>query len=268
MVEFGPAGIDTTQPNVARVYDYWLGGKDNFAADRDLAEKLLAMVPEMPVWVRNNREFVRTAAARAAREGGITQFLDLGAGLPARPAVHEAVRDVHPSARVVYVDHDPVVVRHAQALLARGAGLVAFQSDLTSPGDVLGHPELAAALDLDQPVAVIVGAVAHFLPADVMAATMAAYVSRISPGSWLILSAARSEEEELMEAGRAYTAAQSYRHSHEDFASFFAGTELVPPGIGESRRWIAGLGGPVPRTGLYVLGGAGVKRLAVNGQSS
>src|SRR5215469_15128585 len=95
-----PAGIDITRPNIARVYDYWLGGKDNFAADRQLAEELLSLDPGMRCLVRGNREFVCAAVARAAREGGISEFLDLGAGLPASPAIHECARDVTPGARI------------------------------------------------------------------------------------------------------------------------------------------------------------------------
>src|ERR1700722_10653843 len=118
MAEAAPPGIDTSRPNIARVYDYLLGGKDNFAADREQARQLLKMNPGMEQWARSNRAFVVAAAARAAREGGIAQFLDLGSGLPSYPAVHEAVRAVNPDARVAYVDFDKVAGIHSQALLA------------------------------------------------------------------------------------------------------------------------------------------------------
>jgi O-methyltransferase involved in polyketide biosynthesis len=256
-----PPGIDASRPNIARVYDYLLGGKDNFSADRDLAAQLLIVNPDMKQWARSNRAFVVAAAARAAREGGIAQFLDLGAGLPTRPAVHETVRAVNPAARVAYVDFDPVAVIHSRALLAKGGGITAFQADLTDPEAVLAHPELAKVLDLTQPVGVILGGVAHFLSAAVMRATTATYVSRISPGSWLMISAGHAEDEgPISELKPAYTAANAFRHSHEEFASFFAGTEIVPPGIAEARRWIAGLTAPPPDRGLYVRCAAGVKR--------
>lgn len=256
-----PPGIDTSRPNVARVYDYLLGGKDNFTADRDLAGQLLSVNPGMGQWARSNRAFVVAAAARAAREGGIAQFLDLGAGLPTHPAVHEAVREVNPAARVAYVDFDPVAVVHSRALLAKGDGLAAFQADLTDPEAVLADPELAKVLDLTQPVGVILGGVAHFLSPAVMRATTATYVSRIRPGSWLMISAGHAEDEgPNAELGPAYTAADAFRHTHEEFASFFAGTEIVPPGIAEAQRWIAGLTAPPPDHGLYVRCGAGVKR--------
>jgi hypothetical protein len=115
--------MDTSKPNIARVYDYWLGGKDNYAADRDVAGRMLAHDPGLRNRVRDNREFV-TGVARQAAHRGIAQFIDLGAGLPTHPSVHEAARGVNPRARVAYVDNDPVVVSHAQALLATGAGLV------------------------------------------------------------------------------------------------------------------------------------------------
>jgi hypothetical protein len=116
-----PVGIDVTRPSVARVYDYWLGGKDNFASDRDMGGRMAEVNPALPNLVRHNREFICAAAARAA-EAGIGQFLDLGSGLPAHPAVHEAVREVIPDARVCYVDIDPVAVLHGESLLARGEG--------------------------------------------------------------------------------------------------------------------------------------------------
>jgi O-methyltransferase involved in polyketide biosynthesis len=255
------AGIDTTRPNVARVYDYLLGGKDNFAADREQAQQLLIMMPGMREWARGNRAFVCAAAERAAREGGIDQFLDLGAGLPTYPAVHEAVRRVHRAARVAYVDFDPVAVAHSRALLAKGDGLAAFCADLTDPEAVLAHPDLAAVLDLTRPVGVILGGVAHFLPAEVMRATTAAYLSRIRPGSWLMISAGHAEDEDPNDTiGAAYTAANTFRHSRAEFESFFAGTRIVPPGIAEARQWIAGLAAPPPDEGLYVRCAAGIKQ--------
>jgi hypothetical protein len=149
---------------------------------------------------------------------------------------------------------------HSQALLAKGDGLAAFQGDLTDPDAVLADPELAKVLDLTQPVGVILGGVAHFLPAAVMRAATAAYVARIRPGSWLMISAGHAEDQDTnSELGPAYTAADVFRHSHEEFTSFFAGTEIVPPAIVEARRWIAGVAAPPPDHGLYVRCGVGVK---------
>ena len=255
-----PRGIDTTRPSIARVYDYWLGGKDNFAADRELAEQLLSLNPGMRQWARDNRAFLCAAAARAAQEGGIDQFLDLGAGLPASPSIHEAVRQVVPDARFAYVDFDPVAVLHAQALLRKQDGLVAILADLTQTQDVLSHPDTAKTLDLARPVAIILGGVAHFLPAPAMRDVVAGYLSEVPAGSWLILSTARTESAEVENRLKpAYTAAESYAHSLEDFGSFFDGTQIMPPGLREARRWIAGLEAPPPPDELYTLCGVGIK---------
>ncbi|HWM99119.1 MAG TPA: SAM-dependent methyltransferase, partial [Streptosporangiaceae bacterium] len=125
-------GFDTTRPNIARVYDYWLGGKDNFAVDRELARTMTEVNPGIPAMARANRDFI-AAAVRKVAEAGVEQFLDLGAGLPTSPAVHEAARAVNPDAQVVYVDSDPVVVSHASALLATKPGIYALEGDLTEP---------------------------------------------------------------------------------------------------------------------------------------
>ena len=145
------SGLDTTLPNMARVYNYWLGGKDNFPADRAEADLLLGIYPPLRDLVRENRAFVTRAVAWAAGQG-ISQFLDLGAGLPASPAVHQAARAVQPAARVAYVDNDPVVLAHARALLA-GEGVTAVAADLRDPAAVLADKELRTVIDPAQPAA-------------------------------------------------------------------------------------------------------------------
>jgi hypothetical protein len=256
-----PWGIDTTRPSIARVYDYWLGGKDNFAADRQLAEQLLSLNPGMRQWALDNRAFLCAAAARAAQECGIDQFLDLGAGLPTSPAIHEAVRQVIPGARFAYVDFDPVAVLHAQALLPKQDGLVAILADLTESEAVLSHPDTAKTLDLGRPIGIILGGVAHFMSAPTMRDVVAGYLSRVPVGSWLILSTARTESAQVeTRLKSAYTAAKSYAHSAEDFRSFFDGTQIMPPGLREARRWIAGVRAAPPADELYTLCGAGIKR--------
>ena len=194
-----PVGVDVTRPSVARVYDYWLGGKDNFVSDREMGGRMAELNPALPDLVRHNREFICAAAARAAA-AGISQFLDLGSGLPAHPAVHEAVREVIPDARVCYVDIDPVAAVHAQALLAGGEGLAAVRADLTEPEIVLGDPRVRAVIDVSQPVAIILAAVLHFLPAAPAAAVCASYMSQAARGSWLIVSSGHYEDKELARA--------------------------------------------------------------------
>jgi hypothetical protein len=255
-----PPGIDVTRPSIARVYDYLLGGKDHFAADRELAATLLKITPGLKQIPPDNRAFLCAAAARAAREGGIGQFLDLGAGLPVSPAIHEAAREVIGGARFTYVDIDPSAALHGRALLGHSDGLVSVQADLTDTDAVLSNPLVRANLDLDQPVGIIIGAVAHFFSAPRMREITGRYLARVKPGSWLMITTARAENDEIEdELAPAYTAADTFRHSHKDFASFFDGTAIVPPGLVEAHRWIVGQSTPPPAEGLYVLSGAGIK---------
>jgi hypothetical protein len=231
------SGLDTSVPNMARVYNYWLGGKDHFAADRAEADRLVALYPPLPALVRENRAFLIEAVGWAARQG-IGQFIDLGAGLPASPSVHQAAREVLPAARVAYVDIDPVVLCHAVALLATDDGVTAIGADLRDPAAVLGHPDLRAVIDPGRPVCVILGAVLHFLDPDAACAVTAGYVSLLAPGSCLVLSCARFEDEALAkQLAQEYTAATWYNHSPADIAEFFDGLELAGPGITEARTW-------------------------------
>jgi S-adenosyl methyltransferase len=228
--------LDTSVPNMARVYNYWLGGKDHFAADRAEADRLVALYPPLPVLVRENRKFLIKAAGWAARQG-IGQFIDLGAGLPVSPSVHQAARAVLPAARVAYADTDPVVLAHAVALLA-GDGVAAVDADLRDPAAVWGHRDLRAVIDPGRPVCVILGAVLHFLGPDAACAVTAGYASLMAPGSCLVLSCAWFEDENLAKQLAAeYTAAAWYNHSPTDIAEFFDGLELARPGVTEARTW-------------------------------
>jgi hypothetical protein len=261
MNENPPAGIDVNRPSVARVYDYWLGGKDNFASDRDMGGRMADVNPALPQLVRHNREFIRAAAVRAA-EAGIHQFLDLGSGLPAHPAVHEAVRQVIPDARVAYVDIDPVAVIHAEALLARGEGLTAVRADLTEPETVLADPRVRAVIDMSEPVAVILAAVLHFLSADSAAEVCASYMSRAARGSWLIVSSGHYQDTELADrVQQTATHARFWNHGAADLASMLGRLEPVEPGVCEARRWIAGTGGEPAGKPVYAMAAVGVKPL-------
>ena len=254
-----PAGIDVTRPSVARVYNYWLGGTDNFASDRDMGGRMAEVNPALPQLVRHNREFICAAAARAAA-AGISQFLDLGSGLPAHPAVHEAVREIIPDARVCYVDTDPAAVIHGEALLARGDGLAAVRADLTEPETVLADPRVRAVIDMSEPVAVILAAVLHFLPADSAASVCAAYMDRAAQGSWMIVSCGHYQDIELAtRLQQTATHARFWNHDAADLASTLAGLDPVGPGVCEADGWIAGSGGEPTGKPAYVLAGVGVK---------
>ena len=254
------AGFDPSTPNMARVYDYWLGGKDHYAADRAEGDRLLEIYPQLADLVQENRAFIIRAVTMAA-DLGISQFIDLGAGLPASPAVHQAARKVMPEARVAYVDTDPVVLSHARALLATSDGVTAAEADLRDPAAVLGHPHLRAVIDPARPVCIILGAVLHFMDADAACAVTAGYVSLLAPGSYLIISCASFDDPELAKQLSAeYTPATWHNHPAEVVESFFGGLELAGPGLTEAQTWRPWLAEPVPchRDG-HVL--AGVARL-------
>ncbi len=238
--------LDSSRPSIARVYDWWLGGKDNFAADRAVAARMAKINPALVGMVRDNRAFVRAAVARAA-SAGIGQFLDLGSGLPARPSVHEAARAVIPDARVCYVDLDQVAAVHARALLASGPGLAAAEADLTRPGEVLAHPDVLRVIDPHRPACVILAAVLHFLDTASAREVVAGYASRVVPGSWLVVSVGHYEDLALHEKMcAAFPSQPYYNHGAADFTAWLEGLELVPPGISEAKRWILGAGSVEP----------------------
>ena len=241
------AAFDPATPNMARVYDRWLGGKDHYAADRAEADRLLAIYPPLRDLARENRAFVTQAAAWAARQG-IGQFIDLGAGLPATPPVHQAVREVMPTARVAYVDIDPVVLSHARALLATRDGVTAVAADLRDPEAVFADPELREVIDPAWPVCVVLGAVLHFMDADAARAVTAGYARLMVPGSCLVISVASYDDEGLAkQLAQEYTAVEWHNHPAADVTSFFAGLEMVGPGVTEALTWRPWMTGPVFR---------------------
>jgi hypothetical protein len=250
------SALDTSVPNMARVYNYWLGGKDHFAADRAEAQRLVALYPPLPALARENRTFLIKAAGWAARQG-IGQFIDLGAGLPASPSVHQAARAVLPAARAAYVDTDPVVLTHARALLATGDGVAAVDADLRDPAAVLGHQDLRAVITPARPACVILGAVLHFLDPAAACAVTAGYASLLAPGSCLVISCARFEDEDLAkQLAEQYTAATWHNHSPAGITEFFDGLELAGPGVTEARTWPTRPPEADDRTG-HVLAGVG-----------
>jgi hypothetical protein len=157
--------INTGVPNPARIYDYFLGGKDNFPADREVADQVLAIAPVARDVVEDNRAFLRRVVRHLAGEAGVRQFIDLGSGLPTQGNVHEIAQEVAPDARVLYVDNDAMVVTHSRALLA-GDNTVAIQADLREPEAIVGHPEVRELIDFEQPIALLLMAILHFIPDD------------------------------------------------------------------------------------------------------
>lgn len=247
--------FDPAKPNIARVWDYWLGGKDNFAVDRELAEKMLAVNPFSAVMARENRQFLGRAV-RYVAEHGIRQFIDVGAGLPTALNTHDIARSVNPRARVAYVDNDPVVISHARGLLATGPGVIAVPGDMRDPEAILADAGLTKLINLAEPTCVILSGVLHFTDACTARTVAAAFAKAIAPGSFMIISCGTGSRSESENFATAYTAASVYIHSAEDLVGFFDGLELIPPGVTSVRSWYGDDPAPEvePRTATFIAG--------------
>jgi hypothetical protein len=237
-------GLDVTVPNVARIYDYILGGKDNFEADRHAAGQILAVIPGGSGPARMNRAFLGRVVHLLAAQWGIRQFLDIGSGLPTASNVHEIAQAAAPDARVVYVDNDPVVVLHAQAILEdRAKGVAAVRGDLRDPAGITASPPVRELIDFSQPTAVLLFAVLHFVPdADDPRTLLARFRDVMAPGSALALSHVTDEnlDEEAGRAGRAVyqsTSAPIVPRSRAQIEGFFDGLDLLPPGVVGISHW-------------------------------
>jgi len=247
--------FDPTKPNIARVWDYWLGGKDNFAADRELAEKMLAVHPVSAQMARENRQFLGRAVSYVATRG-IRQFIDVGAGLPTAVNTHDIARQADPHTRVAYVDNDPIVISHARSLLARSPGVIAVPGDMRNPGAILTDSALTELIDLAAPACVILSAVLHFADAGTAREVAAAFARAIVPGSYLIISVGSGTPSEGENFTSAYTAARIYIHSPAEVLSFFGNLELVPPGVVSVLGWYGNNPalGAEPRTSTFLCG--------------
>jgi O-methyltransferase involved in polyketide biosynthesis len=251
--------FDPNKPSIARVWDYWLGGKDNFAADRDLAERMLEINPLAAQMARENRQFLGRAVTYLAGLG-IRQFIDIGAGLPTALNTHDVAQDAAPGARVAYVDNDPMVISHARALLAKSEGVVAVPGDMRDPAAILADPELTGLVSLAEPVCVLLSGVLHFLEAGPAREVATAFTRAIAPGSYLLISAGTGQDEVAAPFREAYTAAPLYIHSADDILTFFDGLDLVPPGLVPVRGWEGGAPAhQVPPRRATFLGGVGRK---------
>jgi hypothetical protein len=255
-----PVDLDTGVPHPARVYDYILGGKDNFAADQAAAQAAMATNPHVATAMRANRAVMRRMAAFLARDRGIRQFLDIGTGLPTSPNMHEIVQAIAPQAHVVYVDSDPIVLAHARALLSSGSdGSCAYlDADLREPEKILADPQLRRTLDLSQPTALMLFGILHFVPdSDDPYGVVARLVSALAPGSYLAIQHATADfyppgggtAGAFSQAGIAF----QYR-TRDEFERFLTGLDLVPPGIVPMAEWRDG-DEPQPRPSPLEAGG-------------
>ncbi|MEU6356781.1 SAM-dependent methyltransferase [Streptomyces sp. NPDC047072] len=231
--------IDTSKPHPARIYDYLLGGKDNYEVDREAAERLVAAAPEARIGVRANRAFLRRAVRHVVGDG-VRQILDIGTGLPTSPNVHETALEVAPDIRVAYVDNDPIVNTHAEALLKADGTTSIVLADLREPRAILDSPEVRGVIDFDEPVALLLVAVLHFLkdeedPRRIVATLREA----LAPGSYLILSHATGDFAERSGAAAVYNKASATMNlrTHAEIERFFDGFDLVEPGLAQVPFW-------------------------------
>ena len=255
--------VDVTTPSPARMYDYYLGGKDNFTADREAAEKALSVIPEGRAVARANRRFMVRAVRYLARNG-IKQFIDLGTGIPTRPNVHEAARGITPDAHVVYVDNDPVVTMHNRALLANNnTGVVALHGDIRYPQGIATSEPLRRVIDFSQPVAVLFVAVLHFLTnGDDPYNSVCVFRDHMPAGGYLVVSHITSDGIDptvisTIRAAYSNASAPAVFRSRDEINQFFTGFRLVRPGLVEVAEWRSNNRKQENPPALRFLGGVG-----------
>jgi len=257
-------GSDTTKAHPARVYDYWLGGKDNFAADRVLAERAAANAPEVTMACRENRAFLGRAVRMLAGQG-LRQFIDIGTGFPTMGNSDEAAHSVNPDAHVVCVDNDPVVLAHSRALLSRRSPdrTTVVEGDLRDPEAILADPDLRAAIDFGQPVVLLLVAILHFLrDSDDPAGIIAAFRRAMAPGSYLVLSHATYDFNiKVLNNSRVYNDATApfIPRSRAQILGLLSGFDLIEPGLVDAAHWRPDGTRPQPPMHLNIYGGVAAK---------
>jgi hypothetical protein len=268
---FAASAIDTSKPHPARMYDAYLGGKDNYPVDRDAVRQVLRDFPEAPATARANRAFLGRAVRFLAGQAGIRQFLDIGTGIPSAGNVHEVAAQIAPDAKVAYVDNDPIVHVHASALLTGSGTTSIVLADLRNPEAVLAHPKLTSLIDFTQPVGLLLVAILHFLTdQEDPAAIVATLRDALPAGSHLALSHGTLD---FHPPGAAAQAAAAYRNATAPFiprtrqqvSAFFDGFDLIDPGLIQAPLWHPDGKPPRPKDlekiGIY----AGIGRLATPG---
>lgn len=235
-------GVDTTKPSIARTYDYLLGGKDNFAVDRALADKFITGLPGSQAIAFDNRGALIRAVREIVRTTNVRQFIDLGSGLPTADNVHQVAQRHAPESKVVYVDNDAVVLAHGRALLAENANTAVFQADLRAPKAIYDSPETRSLIDFEQPVAIIMSAVLHHLNDDEdPAAIVRFWYDRVPSGSYFFISHFRSENDprsaEMQQVLQGSLGRGRWRTDEEILALFGDGLTVLEPGIVPSIEW-------------------------------
>jgi hypothetical protein len=260
-LDYEPPQVDTSKAHAARMYDYFLGGKDNYPPDREAAEQLIKIMPSVPESVRQNRQFLHRVARYLAAEEGISQFLDIGTGIPTSPNLHEIAQQVNPAARVVYLDNDPIVLAHAHARLTSAPqGRVAYMhADLRDASAVLTAPELTATLDFGRPAALLILSTLHLLPdAEEARDLVRRYVAALAPGSFLAMSIVTQDYNTPEERANSLSSLSASGvpirpRTRAEATALFEGLELVEPGVVLVNQWRpdAGAGAPDFRGSLY-----------------
>ena len=236
MAGTGPRQQEPDAANIARVYDYLLGGSHNFPADQAAAEDFRARWPEAAATMQANRAFLGRAVRYLAGQAGIRQFLDIGSGIPTMGNVHEIAQDIAPGSRIAYVDNDEVAVLHSRAILADNTDATAIQADLRAPREILDHPALTAFLDLSEPIALLLVAVLHFFPDEADPASVVAVLrDALAPGSYLVIShgTTDAQPQHVADAMAHYdqTTAPFQPRGYPDVLRFFGGYDLIEPGL-------------------------------------
>ncbi|MFB4280101.1 MULTISPECIES: SAM-dependent methyltransferase [unclassified Nonomuraea] len=245
--ESAPSGIDTSKPSVARVYDYFLGGKDNYEIDRHVATAALQIAPDAPEAAQSNRQFLRRTVRHLAAEAGVRQFLDIGSGLPTQGNVHEVAQSAAPGAHVVYVDHDPIVLAHGRALLAVDETTAIVDADVREPEKILDDPRTRALIDFSEPVGLLMFAILHHLSDEEDPAGLVTRLLRpLAPGSHVVISHFHNPGQVHPEVSQqAFTAEKLFNEhlgtgrwrTHEEILAYFDGLELLEPGLVPLPEW-------------------------------
>ncbi|MGC4942277.1 SAM-dependent methyltransferase [Kribbella sp. DT2] len=237
--------VNESIPTAARMYDYYLGGKDNFAADRAAVEELDKVVPSTRALAVNNRAFLQRAVGALAKEHGIRQFLDIGSGLPTQNNVHHVAQRIDPESRVVYVDNDPVVLAHGRALLVEDDRTTVIQADMRDTETFFNHEETLRLIDFSQPVAVLFNSVFHCIPdseTDGPPAVVARVKDRLVPGSFLVMCQLVSEDPAIRDSVTKFMDQATQGHwgrvrQEQDVAAWFEGMDILEPGLVEVSEW-------------------------------
>lgn len=250
----------TSIPNVARIYDTILGGRGNPAADQEAAGELLRLVPDAVMAAYQNRNFLQRAVQLLASQAGIRQFIDIGMGLPTHGNVHELAQRAAPDARVLYMDYDPAVISRAQGLLADNRSVAAINRDLRDPDGIIGHPALHALINFDEPVAVLLTAVLHFIKDDEDPhGIVNVFKDAMAPGSCLILSHVTGDgvppgvTRRVRDLYQNATAPVAPR-THAEITRFLDGLEILPPGLVNGSAWRTGYMATDPRRTIFYAG--------------